>query len=919
MRYGIRFLFILLLSTIVSYSSGSSVNKEISKHATKLFLNNDFDNLIVEAKKYLKNKEKTINGNWKLRSLYKGVFNTFNIEIKDEQYWNHLEEKLLSWSKSYPNEPITYITYASLLYHKAWMYRGQSYAKNVSKKDFQRFNEELNKARQYLLKYKDFASNDPQWYVLMLSIARGSGMDEKEFSDLFNEALNKYPDYDTLYEFAIYYMSPNWNNFSKEKIEQYAQKVLKISKDADGSYAKFYMYAKKNIYKETLFYQSDVNWSKLKNSFDKLIRSYPTQYNINQFAYLACLKGDIDITKELMSNRVSRPILSIWKSRDTYNRCKVLSENKASNNDNYKVKTITADELTSYIQNTTTDKPQLFYFSSYIKGCKVCDIHHFKKMAKKYHGKVEFISVNLYPENSINKYPNLYISYYLPSIPSMMFIYKKKIIRRILYVDLVKKYRDYVRKIDTTIKELRNPEFLKMFKETISDKASYLNSNDEIRFLDPLFLSSEGYKARACSVSLYKNRIACGQNFSPFSQDVSNQSALDECEKEKARIGIKDECRFQRIGKKYVYENDIVNKKKKMISTGFKNILSKEIKLYILKKSSIKPQYIYFKRKNHDIAKGIIKLSKKFKNSVDFLSVDIEGFDNDSDLDLKKYFGLINLPTSVVVYKNKLVIFYDENHIEKFWIGYIEQQLKYLLKNLHNKKYLNLFGEGINGDYYFAYNAKTRTYYNKNQYLAFKNLKAWFVALGNHYYEYGWASGYDNSYELLRHAYLNCKINSVGYNIPNDCDLYMFDNNYTYINPPSNEVLRIKKEFTTGPDLVNSVSINKLDEYSKNMSYSKPVFILFGGDKNLHKVVELMARYYENKVNFIWLNFDLLNNDALHKRIQKKFNIKYNRHIAIIYKGKIILSETTGPLSGNGNYGRKKIIEQLEKLLDKSD
>lgn len=918
MKYFIKLISVVLFTTIVSYPNDLSIDQEISKHATQLFLKSDFDTLTTKARQYLKSKEKTINGTWKLRLLYKGIFDAFNVQIEDEQYWDHLEKKLLAWNTKYPNEPITYNTYASLLYHKAWMYRGLSYTKNVSQKDFQRFHSEANKAKRYLLKHKDLASKDPQWYALMLSIARGIGMDKKEFSDLFDEAIHKYPDYDTLYEFALYYMSPNWFNFSKEKVEKYAKKVLKTSKDKNGAYAKFYMYAKKIIYKETLFYQSDANWTQLKNSFGKLIKSYPTQYNLNQFAYFACLKGDTNTTQKLIDYRITKPILSVWKSRDIYDRCKTLSKNKTSNENNTKVTTIKPNELSEYIQHTTSDKLQVFYFSSYTKNCKVCDIQYFKKIAKQYNGKVDFISVNLYPEKSIFKYPSLFIPYYLPDTPAIMLMFKKKIIRRIFNVDLVARYNDYLKKIDTTIEELNKPGFLKMFKETISDKASFLNSDDEIRFLDPLFLRNKGFKARACSVNLDKNRIVCGQNFSFSSQEEANQLAFERCEKKRAYIGIHDQCRFHRIGDKYVYENDFFNKKKKITSVGFKTISSQKIKPYIFKNSSTKPQYIYFRRENQEIAKGVVQLSKKFKHSVDFLSVEINGDDNDFDATLKQYFGLVRLPTSIVVYRNKIIISFDENHIERFWIDYIEQQLEYLLKNLSNQDYLRHFGKGIHGNYYFAYNAKTRTFYNTKRYLALKKLKAWFVALGNNYSVYGWASGYDNRYALLRKAYLNCKMNSVGHNIPNECNLYMYNDHYTYNDPTSDEILRIKEEFTTQEKLVESLSINKIDEYTQNLSYHKPVLILFGGDKSSHTIVELMAQYYKNKVHFVWTNFDLYNHDTMHKKIQKRFHIKYNRHIAIIYKGEIVLSTTIGPLGGNGNYSRKMIIEQIEKLLGDS-
>jgi len=909
MKYFIKLLLLFIFVTVNSHSIELTKEKEISKISKQLFLNNGFKSLTSNSNDFLKNKDRTLEGKWKLRSLYKGVFDSFNINIKDEQYWNSLEKKLLVWQKKYPHSSISYISYASYLYHKAWMYRGGNSGENVTKMAFQNFYKEMKNSKEYLLKYKDIASNDPQWYVLMLSLARGEGMPENEFSELFDEALHKHPNYDALYEFSIYYMKPNWNNFSKEKIEQYAQRVLKFSKDKDGSYAKFYMLAKDNIYHDAFFYKSDVNWSTMKNSFSKLIKSYPTQHNFNQFAYYSCLKDDRSTLRELMNNKITKPIISIWKSQDNYDRCKKLAMNQKVD-DSYKITTIKPNELNDYIQNATEDKAQLFYFGSYPKQCKICDINYFKKLAKRYEGKVEFVSVNLYPEKSIFKYPNVYKPYYMTSTPSMMLVYKKKIIRRMHYIDFVTKYKEYIQKIDSTIKELDNPNFLTMFSTTINNKASYVNSHDEIRFLDPLYLSATSYKARACSVNLYKNRIAIGQAFSFHSQDEANKLALLYCERQKARFGLKDECKFHRLNKKYVYEDTIPKIKKNKISI-FKNILSNNIKKHIVDANTTKPQYIYFKRSNKNIANGVLNLSKEFNSSIDFISVDIDNI-NSIDIELKKYFGLRKLPSSVLVYKKKIILTNNENHFEKFWIQAEKEQIEYFLNNLNNKKYLDLFSEGLNNNYYLEYNSKIRTYSNKRRYLKLSKPKAWFTALGNSYSVYGWGND-SNLSVMLRNSYINCKMNSIGYNIPNDCQLYMLNDEYVYNKPVNSMVSKIQDEIKNGTDLVKSIEINELDKYIKNNSQNKPLYIYFGGDKNTQEVLELMAKLYKSKINFVWLNLDENNSDLLHQKIKKKFNIKRNFHTVIFFKDKTIFS-SLGRLDGNGNYGRKKILELLSKI-----
>ena len=714
MKLIVAILFYSLLSQSMLYADELKERKIIFDMGSKLIKKNDFKTLTELANKYMKNESRTSSGKWKLRLLYKGIFSTFNMDMTDKKYWNDLEKNILKWTKDYPNEPISHIVYGSLIYHKAWMYRGSSYAKNVKKNNWTLFYKELNKAKKYISDHKTIAFNDPQWYVLMLSIARGESLNEKLFEKLFDEALKKYPDYYPIYEYALHYMSPNWNNFTKEEIEKNAKRVLNISKDEDGTYARYYLMANDIIYRDSLFYSSNLDWSLLSKSIDKVLKKYPTQYNINNFAYLSCLSNNKDKTIELMNKITDKSILKIWKNNENFNRC-----NELDKNNKYTITTIKPNELYNHIQKNNTDKPQLFYFSSYKNNCKVCDINLFYKLEKDFKNKINFISVNLSPENKIYKFPYIYRNFYINSTPSLMLVYKKKIVRRIINVNLSNDNKYVKHMLNTTLLDLKNLSILEQFKELIVDKASYLNSNDTVRIVDYNYRANKNkYKARAYAVSLRKNRFAQGlQTIRVSTQEEANQLAMEECEQRRMQLEINDQCRLHSVGNKYVYESEKYNSSKvKQINKELTEISPKDVKKYIIKNSDTKPIFIHFKQINQNTSKPLIRLAKDYRNKMKFLLVNFDTINNNFNQELKKYFNLNTLSYSAIVYKKKIILINSRSHNEKYTIKQLRLQIKKIFLKLKENDTFTEFGKGINGNNYYRFNAELTTKINTSRY-----------------------------------------------------------------------------------------------------------------------------------------------------------------------------------------------------------
>ena len=323
-------IILLLAMPLITIAGELEERQQVRSFVADMFLKEEFQKLSDLSKKYLETEERTSSGLWKLTLFYAGIGDAVNKRIRDENYWNDLDKKALKWVDAQPQSPSGYIAYAMIQIERGWMYRGNGWASNVKKESWRPFYECLEKAKQYLGEHYEIASNDPRWYETMLVVALGEGWDMGSFELLVDEATTKFPYFYQLYFVAIDYLSPKWHG-SKSEIEKFAQKAVNITskKEKAGMYARVYWYASQSNYGIKLFTQSAVTWSHMSRAIDDVLVKYPDQWNINNFAYFACLAGDKEKTSSLVSQIKGEPIKSVWKNMRFYDRCKYIADNNS--------------------------------------------------------------------------------------------------------------------------------------------------------------------------------------------------------------------------------------------------------------------------------------------------------------------------------------------------------------------------------------------------------------------------------------------------------------------------------------------------------------------------------------------------------------------------------------------------------------
>jgi hypothetical protein len=276
------------------------------------------------AEEYRTNQSRTPSGKWKLDLFYHSLDRSYtSCAIQCERMVTH-------WVNLHPDSPTSHLAYAELILHRAWDYRGHGFASEVPEKNWQPFYDNLKQAREYLEANKAVASQDPQWYADMIQVALGESWTKDRIAPLLEEGMARYPKYDPIYIGAAIYYLPKWHG-SAADIEALARKAVEHTQAIEGKslYARIYWNAFLYQYYDgdELFSQSDIVWDDMKAGIDDVLNDFPDQWNVNNFAYFACMAGDNDKALELINRIEGKPNVEIWSRRTWYfERCKWWAE-----------------------------------------------------------------------------------------------------------------------------------------------------------------------------------------------------------------------------------------------------------------------------------------------------------------------------------------------------------------------------------------------------------------------------------------------------------------------------------------------------------------------------------------------------------------------------------------------------------------
>jgi hypothetical protein len=287
----------------------------------ELLISGRFDEIEAMADAFRRNDARTPSGRWKMGLLHDAL----GYGLLTCQWL--CDGKMEAWIARYPDSPLPLLAQADVLLEKAWEHRGRRYADKVKAEAWQPFYEGVAQARDHLEGNKTVGSQDPNWYTLMASVATAEGWPKKRFNALIDEGLDRFPSYYSIYFSAVGFYAPRWHGSDKE-IEAFARKAVERTRATEGvgMYARIYWYASQVHYEDALFSDSDVVWDDMKAGIDDVLKTYPDQWNINNFARFACLARDGSKALQLIERIEGEPDPAVWLPGDYFQRCKSWAE-----------------------------------------------------------------------------------------------------------------------------------------------------------------------------------------------------------------------------------------------------------------------------------------------------------------------------------------------------------------------------------------------------------------------------------------------------------------------------------------------------------------------------------------------------------------------------------------------------------------
>ena len=289
------------------------------------FLREDFSQLEETSRTYRSTRSRTPSGIWKLTVFHAGVLDAIGERARAQEReaaFRELEGMTTRWAERHPNSPSARIAHSVVLIFHAWAFRGEGYASTVKPEAWEPFRKYIGMARANLERHKSVAAVDPRWYQVMLTVAKAEGWARDEFDRLLDEALDREPLFYETYFRALEYLLPKWHGGTRE-IDDFARNaVQRTSKqEGQGMYARIYWFASQTEFRNRLFRDSKVVWPLMKSGFDDVMARYPDAWNLNSYAYFACLAQDKPKTRELLERIKADIVSEAWQPRSVRESC----------------------------------------------------------------------------------------------------------------------------------------------------------------------------------------------------------------------------------------------------------------------------------------------------------------------------------------------------------------------------------------------------------------------------------------------------------------------------------------------------------------------------------------------------------------------------------------------------------------------
>lgn len=282
-----------------------------------LFKAGDYAALDAVAAKWSADKERFLDGSWKIAVFYE-AFSGLSTPFPE------IERKLAEWQAAFPESVTPRLLHAEAMVHHAWDARGNGVASTVTEEGWKLFQERLAVTRMELAALHARRAECPQWFFVLQSVALGQHWTREEYEALFEEAIRLEPEYLMFYFQKGYYLQPKWHG----KEGEWAEFVNSLpTRHPDGLGEELYARLASLMRKEAnqqlrekegrFFPDMGLRWEPMKAGFERIHARYPqSKWILNDYAIFAGKASDWETTQRVLAELGDDCDMDIWVTWD---------------------------------------------------------------------------------------------------------------------------------------------------------------------------------------------------------------------------------------------------------------------------------------------------------------------------------------------------------------------------------------------------------------------------------------------------------------------------------------------------------------------------------------------------------------------------------------------------------------------------
>jgi hypothetical protein len=325
-------LFAMLVAccTMVAYAGETQDRAALAAEFKTSFERGTFAVLDERYSRALAHKERLGSGVFVASVMFQGASPSEPEEMMErmgiDAYFEPAERRAWSWMAKSPQSVAAAIALSKLYYLHGWAYRGSGFANSVSEEDFARFRSYMKLAQETLLAREGLGKTDPNWYSQMLAVGQVNGWTSEQYFAFAQAALDAFPDDYEIYFSVANRLLPQWGG-SVEQLTGFAEYAAERTKATEGKsmYARIVWATYSGLGGAQRLKRGELDWPKLREGFDDIVKRYPVPWNLNFFASVACDAGDKATAQRVLGLIGDRVEPEAWANRGAYVRCKTLA------------------------------------------------------------------------------------------------------------------------------------------------------------------------------------------------------------------------------------------------------------------------------------------------------------------------------------------------------------------------------------------------------------------------------------------------------------------------------------------------------------------------------------------------------------------------------------------------------------------